>query len=450
MKAADAIREIRQAMAEKLTRTTFVTSRQDEFFTEKELTMQFGAPKALWPLMTVKELIDNSLDAAEATDVPPEIAITLEPDSVTVADNGPGLQGSTITSALDYNVRVSDKRHYVSPSRGQLGNALKCVFPAAYLATGQKSVVEITACGTRHRIEVDINRIRQEPRIQHVQTPLVQIGSTITVHWPQIACSYSRHPNSELYRGLVEQVLPELVRDFASVNPHASFTVAAGGKNWTFGASNPAWRKWRASDPTSPHWYGKNELRDLLAAYIAKEEKEKLPRKTLRDFVGEFDGLARPQYRKAVLEQAGLAGKYLSDLKTDMDGDMDFVGRLLAAMRSVAKPAKAERLGVVGKNHLRDALVAWGADGDVEYARNAAIGDDGLPYVVEVAFGVTQEEQPRKLVCGLNHSILFNVPSQSLYSMLRDRWIESRDPVAIVVHQSHPRFAFTGHGKGSL
>jgi hypothetical protein len=353
-------------------------------------------------------------------------------------------------SALDYNVRVSDKRHYISPSRGQLGNALKCVFPAAYVATGRKSVVEITACGVHHRIEADIDRIAQEPRIQHIQTPSVQNGSTITVHWPQIACCDSRHPNSELYRGLVEQVLPELVRGFASVNPHASFTVAAGGRRWTFKASDPRWRKWQANDPTSAHWYGKADLRDLVAAYIAKEEKEKLPRKTLRDFVGEFDGLARPQYRKAVLEQAGLAGKYVSDLKADVDGEMELVSRLLAAMRSVAKPVKPERLGVVGRNHLRDALVAWGADGDVDYARDAAIGDDSLPYVVEVAFGVTQEDQPRKLVCALNHSILFSVPSQNLYSMLRDRWIESRDPIAIVVHQSHPRFAFTGHGKGSI
>jgi DNA topoisomerase VI subunit B len=433
-----------------LTRTTFVTNRQHEFFTEKELTMQFGAPKALWPLVTVKELIDNSLDATEATDVAPEIAIVLEPDSVTVTDNGPGLKASTIASAIDYNVRVSDKRHYISPSRGQLGNALKCVFPVAFVATGKKSIVDITACGIHHLIEVDIDHIAQEPRIQHIQTPSVQNGSTITVHWPQIACCEIRHPNSELYRGPVEQVLPELVRDFSAVNPHASFTVTAGGRKRTFKASNPGWRKWRTNDPTSAHWYTKAELRELIVAYIAKEEKEKLPRKTLRDFVGEFDGLARPQYRKVVLEQARLAGMYVCDLKADVDGDMVLVGQLLAAMQSVSKPVKPERLGVVGKNHLRDALVAWGADGEVEYARDPAIGDDGLPYVVEVAFGITHEDQPRKLVCALNHSILFNVPSQNLYSILRDRWIESCDPIAIVVHQAHPRFAFTGHGKGAL
>src|SRR4051812_872581 len=106
-------------------RMMFVTSRQSEFYTEKELTMQFGAPKALWPLVATKELIDDSLDATESMDVAPEIAITLERDSVTVADNGPGLQSSTVTKMRDYNVRVSDKQHYVAPSRGQLGNAMK-------------------------------------------------------------------------------------------------------------------------------------------------------------------------------------------------------------------------------------------------------------------------------------------------------------------------------------
>ena len=170
-----------------LTRSTFATARESEFFTEKELTMQFGAPKAIWPLMTVKELIDNALDATEATDVPPEIAITLEQDSIVVRDNGPGLPESTVDKALNYNLRVSDKRHYISPSRGQLGNALKCVIPAAYVATEKKAVVEITACGVHHRIEVDVDRITNKPRIQHVKTPLVQNGTTVAISWPDVA-----------------------------------------------------------------------------------------------------------------------------------------------------------------------------------------------------------------------------------------------------------------------
>jgi DNA topoisomerase VI subunit B len=438
-------------MTATLTRSTFATSRESEFFTEKELTMQFGAPKALWPLMTVKELADNALDATEATNVPPEITITLDDSALTVADNGPGLPESTVDKALDYNLRVSDKRHYISPSRGQLGNALKCVIPAAYVATEKKAVVEITACGVHHRIEVDVDRIANKPRIQHVKTPLVQNGTTVAISWPDVACSRSLLNDWELYRGSVQEVLPDLVRDFASINPHARFTVTAAGRTQTFEASEPTWRKWRACDPTSSHFYGKAELRDLIAAYIAKEKEENLPRKTLRDFVGEFDGLARPQYRKAVLEQAGLAGKYLVDLKADVNGSMELTDRLLRAMNNVSKPPKPERLGVIGKTHIESALAAYGADRGVKYSRKKPEpGEGSLPYVVEVGFGISGEGIRRKLICGLNHSVLFQVPSSSLYSTLQECWIGSEEPVVILVHQSHPHFKFTGHGKGSL
>lgn len=170
---------------------------------------------------------------------------------------------------------------------------------------------------------------------------------------------------------------------------------------------------------------------------------------TLRDFVAEFDGLTRPQYRQRVLQQAGLAAKYVSDLKADINGEMEQVGRLLAAMQSVSKPVKPQRLGVIGRDHMQAGLAAYGANTGIEYSRQAGFGDDGLPYLVEVGFGV-RRRGARKLLCGLNHSIVFKVPSSSLYSTLRDCWIGANDPVVIVVHQSHPHFKFTGHGKGSV
>ncbi|MBD3343290.1 MAG: hypothetical protein GF353_29610, partial [Candidatus Lokiarchaeota archaeon] len=49
-----------------LNRTTFETSREMEFFTEKELRMQIGFSKEKWPVALVKELVDNSLDACES------------------------------------------------------------------------------------------------------------------------------------------------------------------------------------------------------------------------------------------------------------------------------------------------------------------------------------------------------------------------------------------------
>jgi DNA topoisomerase VI subunit B len=116
-------------MSTTLQRTTFTTSRTLEFFTERELTMQLGVPPDRWGLAILKELIDNALDATEQTDQPPVITVTedAEAHTLTVQDNGAGLPVATLEKSVDYTVRVSDKAYYVSPSRGQLGNALKCL-----------------------------------------------------------------------------------------------------------------------------------------------------------------------------------------------------------------------------------------------------------------------------------------------------------------------------------
>jgi hypothetical protein len=74
-----------------LQRTHFSTSRLLEFFSETELTMQIGHPEHLWSLALAKELIDNAMDACEKARIRPAVRITVEPDALTVADNGPGL-----------------------------------------------------------------------------------------------------------------------------------------------------------------------------------------------------------------------------------------------------------------------------------------------------------------------------------------------------------------------
>jgi DNA topoisomerase VI subunit B len=58
-----------------LNRTTFRTSRELEYFSEKELSMSLGYSKCEWPRAILKELIDNALDSCESIGVDPEIQI---------------------------------------------------------------------------------------------------------------------------------------------------------------------------------------------------------------------------------------------------------------------------------------------------------------------------------------------------------------------------------------
>ena len=60
-----------------LDRETFTTSRLSEFCSQKELTSQTGHSTEQWPLVILKELLDNALDACEEAGIAPEIKISV-------------------------------------------------------------------------------------------------------------------------------------------------------------------------------------------------------------------------------------------------------------------------------------------------------------------------------------------------------------------------------------
>jgi hypothetical protein len=62
----------------KLTRVAFRVPRLMEFCTERELQNQTGHSFVYWPLVLLKELVDNALDASEEAEVAPEISIAAE------------------------------------------------------------------------------------------------------------------------------------------------------------------------------------------------------------------------------------------------------------------------------------------------------------------------------------------------------------------------------------
>ena len=107
----------------RLDRTTFTTSRLLDFCNERELTAQIGHPIADWPLVIVKELVDNALDACEEAGIAPEIDIRVDRSGIAVRDNGPGMPAQTVKAILDFASRVSSREAYVSPTRGAQGNA---------------------------------------------------------------------------------------------------------------------------------------------------------------------------------------------------------------------------------------------------------------------------------------------------------------------------------------
>jgi len=120
----------------RLERAVFKTSRLLDFVGRRELTAQVGHDPTAWPLVILKELFDNALDACEEAEIAPEIKVEVSTASeaglIRVDDNGPGLPPEVVTDILDYSVRVSSREAYVSPTRGAQGNALKTIIAMPY------------------------------------------------------------------------------------------------------------------------------------------------------------------------------------------------------------------------------------------------------------------------------------------------------------------------------
>ncbi len=101
----------------KLERKTFTTSRQMEFLSGKELKAQTGHDDHEWPLVILKELMDNALDACEEAGITPEIDVRVDERGIQVADNGPGIPPDVVKGILDFDTRTSSREAYVAPDR---------------------------------------------------------------------------------------------------------------------------------------------------------------------------------------------------------------------------------------------------------------------------------------------------------------------------------------------
>ncbi|NJN76351.1 MAG: ATP-binding protein [Synechococcaceae cyanobacterium RL_1_2] len=171
-------------------RQNFIKSRNLEYFTVAELSMMMGAEPQRWPIMLIKECIDNSLDASEKFG-PVVLDLTITTNDFTITDDGPGIPTEVIKNSLDYSVRVSSNDAYVSPTRGQLGNALKLLWAAAYVHSGH-ALVEVTSQNQHHTITIEKDILSGEPIINLTTNPNTTTGTTIKVVWDNMPMGISR------------------------------------------------------------------------------------------------------------------------------------------------------------------------------------------------------------------------------------------------------------------
>ncbi|MBC7834421.1 MAG: DNA topoisomerase VI subunit B [Phycisphaerales bacterium] len=159
---------------QRATAETMATKQRDisvsEFFAKNRHLLGFDNPrKAL--LTTVKEAVDNSLDACEEAGILPDITVAIEdlqPDRpaatkssryrITIVDNGPGIVRKQVENIFG-RLLYGSKFHRLKMSRGQQGIGISAAGMYGLITTGKPMVIHTKpkATAPAHHIELAMN-----------------------------------------------------------------------------------------------------------------------------------------------------------------------------------------------------------------------------------------------------------------------------------------------------
>lgn len=190
-----------------------------EFFEKNRQILGFDSgTRSL--LTSVKEAVDNALDACEESGILPDIFIKLENASksnftLIVEDNGPGIvreQVPRVFAKLLYGSRF----HAVKQSRGQQGIGISATVLYSQLTSGRpaKIISKIDRDAPAHYFELLINTHTNEPEI------LVDK----IVDWDRLRGTRIELEMEASYVRGKRQSVHEYLKNTAIVNPHARIT----------------------------------------------------------------------------------------------------------------------------------------------------------------------------------------------------------------------------------
>src|SRR5262245_55086528 len=196
-----------------------------EFFTKNRHLLGFDSPaKAL--LTTVKEAVDNALDACEEAGILPDLLIEIQEISetryrVAVQDNGPGIVRAQVPKIFG-QLLYGSKFHRLRQSRGQQGIGISAAGMYGQLTTGKPITVISRVGGNKpaHKFDIQIDTRQNRPVVvadDEVEWA-PQHGTRVEL---EIEATYKKGRHS--VDGYVEQT--------AMANPHAKITyVSPGGE----------------------------------------------------------------------------------------------------------------------------------------------------------------------------------------------------------------------------
>ena len=187
-----------------------------EFFAKNRHLLGFdNKRKAL--LTTIKEAVDNSLDACEEAGILPEISIEIidmnnDRFRIIIEDNGPGIVKKQIPNIFA-KLLYGSKFHKLSQSRGQQGIGISASVMYAQMTTGRPAKITSKTGETQpaHYYELHIDMQKNKPEILKDEV----------IDWPK---NHGTRIELDLEASYQKgnQSVDEYLKQTAITNPHAT------------------------------------------------------------------------------------------------------------------------------------------------------------------------------------------------------------------------------------
>jgi DNA topoisomerase-6 subunit B len=435
-----------------------------EFFTKNRHLLGFDSPtKAL--LTTIKEAVDNSLDACEEAEILPELLVEIRQINenrfrVIVEDNGPGIVRDQVPRIFG-KLLYGSKFHRLRQSRGQQGIGISAAGMYGQLTTGKPIVIEsrIGARHPAHRFELAIDTLRNEPVIR----------KDIEVDWRnrssgraagQVEIGFEEKDHGTRVEIELEGVFKggrhgteEYLRQTALANPHVKLTYRGPkGEETVWERAAP-----QLPEPAleiKPHPYG---VEVGLLLRMAKDTKCR----NLRSFFREEFSRVGPKAADAIAQAAGLSPQLSPKRLTSESAE-----KLIASIRATRIPAPPTNcLSPIGEERLEASLREQVEASFVTAVTRSPSVYRGNPFQVEVglAYGgaLPAEElcqlyrfanrvplQYQQGACAVTKSVLQT--NWRAYGLQQSRGALPQGPLVLLVHVASVWVPFTSESKEAV
>lgn len=274
-----------QSIAEELAEEQEQISISKFFETNKQMLGFDSKSRAI--ITTVKEAVDNALDAAEAAEILPEIHINIEEVGsnyqVTITDNGPGIPKSNLPNvfaSLLFGSRFNSR----TQSRGQQGIGISSAVMYAQTTTGKAAkITSKTGDGKADYYELKIDTDENEPNLEtHKKIDWDHPHGTRIV----LEMEGNMRNRKKLHR---------YIRNTAVVNPHATITLKEPKETVKFERITTEIPEPPEEIKPHPHGIDMGILQEMLESTesysltgFLKEDFTRVGSKTAKNIIGEF------------------------------------------------------------------------------------------------------------------------------------------------------------------